>query len=102
MEDPDSEYRCFSQLLAGAIDSPVFPPPGRPAAEQAAAPTEGDSRGEEGMGLRQNHSPLVTVTPGLSLSSLLESPAGLVSSNLVGSFFLKKNDFYCFGYCQLC
>ncbi|KAG1347858.1 putative WRKY transcription factor 4 [Cocos nucifera] len=81
-EDPDSEYRCLSQLLAGAIDSPVAPPPSRPPAGQLAAPTEGDTGREEGMGLRQNHSPLVAATPGLSLSSLLESPAGLTSSNL--------------------
>ncbi|XP_019706738.1 probable WRKY transcription factor 4 isoform X2 [Elaeis guineensis] len=79
-DDPDSENRSFSQLLAGAIDSPVVAPPSTPA-------ERGSGGGGEGRGSRQRQrqnwpmfrSPLVAVPPRLCQSSF-ESPAGLFLS----------------------
>ncbi|XP_058080321.1 probable WRKY transcription factor 3 [Magnolia sinica] len=75
--DPDSDCRSFSQLLAGAMASP------RPAFDSSS--TMGDSSGglrfkqSRPMGLVVAQSPLFTVPPGLSPASLLDSP-GLFSS----------------------
>ena len=80
-DDPDSENRSFSQLLAGAIDSPVVAPPSTPA-------ERGSGGGGEGRGSRQRQnwpmfrSPLVAVPPRLCQSSF-ESPAGLFLSKTV-------------------
>ncbi|KAJ6843341.1 putative WRKY transcription factor 4 [Iris pallida] len=77
-EDPESEYRSFSQLLAGAMNSPA-------AARRsyAAAAEEGDG-GEEcrpGKLLLAQPPPFFMVPPGLSPGGLLESPA-MFPSNL--------------------
>ncbi|XP_015962734.1 probable WRKY transcription factor 4 [Arachis duranensis] len=81
----DSDYRSFSQLLAGAMASPLafggasrppFPPPENP----------GENSGEEGaqksLGFKQSRpmnlvvarSPMFTIPPGLSPSGFLNSP----------------------------
>lgn len=92
-EDPDSEFRSFTQLLQGAMNSPAgSPPPRRPIGEEPKE-AERDSGGEVGRreegGLgRQNvemtqppH--IFTVPPGPSPTSLLSSPP-FFSTDLVG------------------
>lgn len=97
-DDPENEYRSFSQLLAGAMMSPVaaaaavqqqhqqrrppLPPPARSVAE------EGNQQGRSGIvcenrpttlvvsqSQSQPQSPFFMVPPGLSPGGLLESPA---------------------------
>ncbi|XP_008787093.2 probable WRKY transcription factor 4 [Phoenix dactylifera] len=82
-EDSDSEFRSFTQLLQGAMNSPVgVPPPRRPTGEEAKE-AERDSGGEverreEGGLGRQNVEmtrppQIFTVPPGLSPTGLLGS-----------------------------
>lgn len=95
-DDPDNECRSFSQLLAGAMNSPAAqlrrPPLPPPAASSAA--DEG-SRGRRGVvcenrpmslvvSQTQSQSPFF-IPAGLSPGGLLESPA-MFSPHLVGSF----------------
>lgn len=83
--DPDSDCRSFSQLLAGAMSSPAavsgqrpsFPPP--PLAEDSSSK---DKNGDFDFRFKQNRpsglmiaqAPMFTIPPGLSPASLLESP----------------------------
>ncbi|KAK9107426.1 hypothetical protein Syun_023437 [Stephania yunnanensis] len=83
--DPDSDYRSFSQLLAGAMASPgALTSPlslaGRRGGEESAVKEVGESD----FRIKQNRPPLslviaqspsmFTVPPGLSPASLLDSP----------------------------
>ncbi|KAK9271570.1 hypothetical protein L1049_001931 [Liquidambar formosana] len=94
---PDSDYRSFSQLLAGAMGSPVAMVPSRgptvlPNNSKDDSSKEGGSGdgGEKNLGFKQSrpmnlvvaHSPLFTIPPGLSPSGLLNSP-GLFSPGQV-------------------
>ncbi|KAL6013518.1 WRKY Transcription Factor [Asimina triloba] len=85
--DPDSEYRSFSQLLAGAMASPRPPPvfdnsSSSSAAAAAEAPAALRFKQSRPMSLVVGQSssaavassPLFTVPPGLSPASLLDSP----------------------------
>ncbi|KAJ6835394.1 putative WRKY transcription factor 4 [Iris pallida] len=67
-EDPDSECRSFSQLLAGAMNSPAA------ARRSSAGVGEGDERRPGKLVLAQQP-PFFMVPPGLSPGGLLESPA---------------------------
>ncbi|XP_024181230.1 probable WRKY transcription factor 3 [Rosa chinensis] len=84
----DSEFRSFSQLLAGAMGSPlgqarpiVFGQNQNPVGKEGGGSENG---GEKSSGFKQGrpmnlmvtHSPLFTVPPGMSPSGLLNSPAG--------------------------
>ncbi|XP_068656247.1 probable WRKY transcription factor 4 [Aristolochia californica] len=77
--DPESECRSFSQLLAGAMSSPV-PSSGADVSENSAG--ERDAGGGGGLRFKQNRpfnlviaqSPMFTVSSGLSPASLLDSP----------------------------
>ncbi|KAG0481649.1 hypothetical protein HPP92_012507 [Vanilla planifolia] len=98
-EDPESECRSFSQLLAGAIASPAavagsrrFPPEGddavaaRTLVETAPADLRGGGSSlnlghSRPMNLMVSQSPFFTVPAGLSPGGLLDSPA-IFSSNL--------------------
>ncbi|KAL6287815.1 hypothetical protein ACE6H2_012205 [Prunus campanulata] len=84
---PDSEYRSFSQLLAGAMGSPMGstrPIQFNENPVDGSAQLEGRSEngGENNSGFKQSRpmnlmvarSPLFTVPPGLSPSGLLNSP----------------------------
>lgn len=84
-EDPESECRSFSQLLAGAMASPSA----RTSAEVPPAQVDGRGRGgglnlghSRPMNLLVSQSPFFTVPPGLSPGGLLDSPA-MFSSNLM-------------------
>lgn len=102
--EPDSDYRSFSQLLAGAMASPP------PEAAAAAAVNARGARGREGAGLNLGHSrpmnllvapsPLFTVPPGLSPGGLLGSPA-VLSPNLVRGLLPKLNLYKLFFYVLL-
>nr|AYU71090.1 transcription factor WRKY3 [Lilium regale] len=80
-EDPDSECRSFSQLLAGAMASPAAAPARGP--PEAAEKTD-DGRGGGivrqtrplGLMVGQSQSSFFTIPAGLSPASLLETPAG--------------------------
>ncbi|KAL0926827.1 hypothetical protein M5K25_003078 [Dendrobium thyrsiflorum] len=80
--EPESEYRSFSQLLAGAMASPSVPTTAVDArgggGRERASLNLGHSRP---MNLLVAPSPLFTVPPGLSPGGLLDSPA-MFSSNL--------------------
>ncbi|XP_059655781.1 probable WRKY transcription factor 4 [Cornus florida] len=85
--DPESECRSFSQLLAGAMASPAAIPVHRPsffAAEDSSSnDREANGAGGDSFRFRQNQpsglsvsdSAMFTVPPGLSPASLLDSPA---------------------------
>ncbi|KAA8532935.1 hypothetical protein F0562_032948 [Nyssa sinensis] len=92
--DPDSECRSFSQLLAGAMASPAAISGQRPnfaAAEDSSSKDKesgaNSSGGDVEFRFKQNRpsglmiaeSPMFTVPPGLSPASLLDSP-GFFSS----------------------
>ncbi|XP_008780961.3 probable WRKY transcription factor 4 [Phoenix dactylifera] len=83
-EDPDSEYRWLLPASSPeAVDSSRWRrrPVGRGGASGSSDGGESWGRGRDG----SETEPLAVwfaATPGLSLSSLLESPAGLISSNL--------------------
>ncbi|KAG1366831.1 putative WRKY transcription factor 3 [Cocos nucifera] len=88
-EDPDSGFQSFTQLLQGAMNSPVgVAPPRRPIGQEEKeaerASGSGVERKEEGGLGRQNRPPsleiaqppqIFTVPPGLSPTCLLGSPA---------------------------
>lgn len=99
-EDPDSGFQSFTQLLQGAMNSPMGPAPPRRLTGQEEKEAERDSSGrverreEGGLGL-QNRPPsleiaqppqIFTVPQGLSPTCLLGSPA-LFSPGLVGVLF---------------
>lgn len=71
--DPDSDCRSFSQLLAGAVEAPV-----------AADESGGDLRFKMNRpsGLAVTQPSMFTIPPGLSPACLLDSP-GLFSANQV-------------------
>lgn len=84
--NPDSDYRSFTQLLAGAIASPLAGAGARPGFN-SENPVENYSKGGDGRekdsGFKQSrpmnlmvaaNSPLFMVPPGLSPSGLLNSP----------------------------
>ena len=83
--NPDSDYRSFTQLLAGAIASPLAASAARPGFN-SDNPVENYSKGGDGRdkdsGFKQSrpmnlvvaNSPLFMVPPGLSPSGLLNSP----------------------------
>nr|WGV38274.1 WRKY [Loropetalum chinense var. rubrum] len=86
----DSEHPSFSQLLAGAMGSPVAVVAGGGPSVFTSNSNDGSSKevgsgdgGEKNLGFKQSrpmnllvsHSPLFTVPPGLSPSGLLNSPA---------------------------
>ncbi|PKA57393.1 putative WRKY transcription factor 3 [Apostasia shenzhenica] len=77
-EDPESECRSFSQLLAGAMASPTAAARAAPADARAGGLNLGHSRP---MNLQVGPSPFFTVPAGLSPGGLLDSPA-MFSSNL--------------------
>ncbi|RVW69730.1 putative WRKY transcription factor 4 [Vitis vinifera] len=88
--DPDSDCRSFSQLLAGAMASPAAVPGPRPSfstdpqvsASSKEDRTSVDAAGDFEFRFKQNRpsglviaqSPLFTVPPGLSPTCLLDSP----------------------------
>ncbi|XAR65234.1 hypothetical protein NMG60_11009283 [Bertholletia excelsa] len=86
--DPDSDYRSFSQLLAGAMGSPAAAPSYRPS---FPPPADSSSKDKDSGGVdlrfKENrptglviaHSPMFTVPPGLSPASLLDSPGWLAA-----------------------
>lgn len=98
-EDPDSGFQSFTQLLQGAMNSPVgASPPRRPIGQEEKeakrASGGGVERKEEGGLGRQSRPPsleitqppqIFTVPPGLSPTCLLGSPA-LFSPGLVCDF----------------
>ncbi|KAF5735566.1 WRKY transcription factor 3 [Tripterygium wilfordii] len=81
---PDSDYRSFTQLLAGAMASPLASTPRPPLFADRPVNHEGDGAGgtEKNFGFKQSRpmnlvvarSPMFTVPPGLSPSGLLNSP----------------------------
>ncbi|KAH0469310.1 hypothetical protein IEQ34_002542 [Dendrobium chrysotoxum] len=94
--EPESEYRSFSQLLAGAMTSPSVPTTAVDArgggGRERASLNLGHSRP---MNLLVAPSPLFTVPPGLSPGGLLDSPA-MFSSNLTFShLFLSGVLWFC-------
>ncbi|WOL01699.1 hypothetical protein Cni_G10416 [Canna indica] len=100
-DDPDSECRSFTQLLVGAMNSPMAAA-GRPAGEQEKEAVRGrGGAGDGGGGLvptGQNRPASLAVgrpeafaiPPGLSPASLLDSP-GFFSSGL-GSFGMSHQE----------
>lgn len=78
--DPDSDCRSFSQLLAGAVSSPaVF---GQPAALGGGS-AEFMFQQNRPAGLVVSQPPaMFTVPPGLSPASLLDSPMFFTSSQV--------------------
>uniref|UniRef100_A0A5B7AE91 Putative DNA binding protein WRKY2 n=1 Tax=Davidia involucrata TaxID=16924 RepID=A0A5B7AE91_DAVIN len=86
--DPDSECRSFSQLLAGAMASPAAISghmPSFPAVEDSSSKDKESGDGGSGdfefrfkqnrpTGLMIAQSPMFTIPPGLSPASLLDSP----------------------------
>ena len=93
-DDPDNECRSFSQLLAGAMASPMAaaqrrPPPPSSKAEDGNQPRGGIVCETRPMSLvvsqSQSQSPFFMVPSGLSPGGLLESPAMFSSPNLVGA-----------------
>lgn len=95
--DPDNDCRSFSQLLAGAMSSPAAVPDVR---RNCAAPADssggggGSGSGEfrfprnRPAGLVVSHPPgTVTIPPGLSPASLLDSPDFFSSSQVVDGGF---------------
>ncbi|XP_042496579.1 probable WRKY transcription factor 3 [Macadamia integrifolia] len=88
--DPESDVRSFSQLLAGAMGSPLAVTGFRPSYSMENSTKERDSEdgGERESRLKQSRplslliapSPLFTVPPGLSPATLLDSP-GYFSPN---------------------
>ena len=93
--DPDSECRSFSQLLAGAMGSPVavpvlrqnFQQPGNSSSrEKVSSSGAGDAdfrfKQSRPTGLVVTQPAMFTVPPGLSPASLLDSP-GFFSSGQV-------------------
>ncbi|KAF8369419.1 hypothetical protein HHK36_032564 [Tetracentron sinense] len=89
--DPESDYRSFSHLLAGAMASPVAITGRRPSF--LTENSSDDSSKERDFRLKPNRplslviaqSPMFTIPPGLSPASLLESP-GLIFSPGQGPF----------------
>ncbi|XP_057947998.1 probable WRKY transcription factor 4 [Malania oleifera] len=86
--DPDSDCRSFSQLLAGAMASPPAqkPPPLPPPYSAQGSSKEKKSSGDDAdadfrfkqnrpTGLMISQPPVFTVPPGLSPATLLDSPA---------------------------
>ncbi|KAL6983424.1 WRKY Transcription Factor [Sarracenia purpurea var. burkii] len=73
--DPDSECRSFSQLLAGAMASPAAVPAHRPR-NTAVAEGDFDFRFKQNRpsGLMIAQSPMFMIPPGLSPATLLDSP----------------------------
>ena len=98
--DPDSDCRSFSQLLAGAMASPAAVPGPRPSfstdpqvsASSKEDRTSVDAAGDFEFRFKQNRpsglviaqSPLFTVPPGLSPTCLLDSP-GFFSQVIIGN-----------------
>lgn len=78
--NPDSEYRSFTQLLAGAIASPLARPPSFLADSLAENFPKGGSDKDSGfkqsrpVNLVVANPPLFMVPPGMSPSGLLNSP----------------------------
>nr|QGQ64061.1 WRKY transcription factor 38 [Santalum album] len=77
--DPDSEFRSFSELLAGAMTSPAAAAaakPPLPPATSAEEETRADFRFKQNRptGLMVTQPPVFTVPPGLSPAGLLDSP----------------------------
>ncbi|XAR51703.1 hypothetical protein NMG60_11006414 [Bertholletia excelsa] len=84
---PDADCRSFSQLLAGAMASPVSgaATPKLPefvAENNASSEVNFENKGDRNLGFKQNrpvnlviaHSPLFMIPPGVSPSGLLNSP----------------------------
>uniref|UniRef100_A0A5B6YX51 Putative WRKY transcription factor 4 n=1 Tax=Davidia involucrata TaxID=16924 RepID=A0A5B6YX51_DAVIN len=82
---PDSDYHSFSQLLAGAMASPVAAIVGaKPSflTNNSSNETNSGDGSEKNLGFKQNrpmnlvvaHSPMFMIPPGLSPSGLLNSP----------------------------
>lgn len=89
---PDSDYRSFTQLLAGAIASPLARPPSFHADNLAENSSKGGSDKDSGfkqsrpMNLVVANPPLFMVPPGLSPSGLLNSP-GFFSPPVICSIY---------------
>lgn len=102
-DDPDSDCRSFSQLLAGAMASPTALPESKPAFSpdsQVSASSKEDmnslgapadfqfrSKDNRPSGLVIAQSPLLTVPPGLSPTCLLDSP-GFFSQVIISNLML--------------
>ncbi|KAK6921973.1 WRKY domain [Dillenia turbinata] len=98
--DPDTDCRSFSQLLAGAMDSPSavsvsvrrsgeMNPLDQNRPSDLVIPSQSQSQ-------CQSQSPMVTIPPGLSPTGLLYSPVWFSSAPLLIStllFFICKNPF---------
>ncbi|KAG6467149.1 probable WRKY transcription factor 4 [Zingiber officinale] len=103
-EDPDSECRSFTQLLVGAINSPVAVArrTGGATKEQGKDAKKLSSDGEESGGglvrsgynqppsLAINHPQIFTVPPGLSPTDLLDSPSFF--SSALGNFAMSHQE----------
>ncbi|KAF6147197.1 hypothetical protein GIB67_039327 [Kingdonia uniflora] len=89
--DPDSEYKSFSQLLAGAMASPVSLTSPKGSSFCSTSGEEEDSRESNkefrfkqsrplSLVIAQSSSPgMFAIPPGLSPGSLLDSPGGMFS-----------------------
>ncbi|KAG6513435.1 probable WRKY transcription factor 4 isoform X1 [Zingiber officinale] len=103
-EDADSECRSFTQLLVGAINSPVARRAGGAAKEQGKEAEKLSDGGEEDEGggglIRSGHNRppsleisrphIFTVPPGLSPAGLLDSPAFF--SSALGNFAMSHQE----------
>lgn len=120
--EDDGECRSFSQLLAGAMASPAArtrvgalgvgepqvsaAPSG--ASAGATAPTEEGEKERSSGGVRRHRplgvmvapSPFLTVPPGFSPATLLDSPS-LFSPGPVRNLLENKNDFFCLFWLRL-
>lgn len=114
MFSPDSNNSCsFSQLLAGAMASPVakttFLLPDNHSTENPANELTPGDTGDKGSGYKQHrpmglmvaHSPLFLVPSGLSPSGLLNSPGFLSPLQVISFFraFFPSTYVLCWGLC---
>lgn len=77
--DPDSDCRSFSQLLAGAVESPVT-------AEESGGDLRFKMNRPSGLAVTQPS--MFTIPPGLSPACLLDSPGLFSAANQVHIYYV--------------